>query len=131
MTRFGRFAFVGLLGMGWQLGVLYGLAKCWHAPIATASGVAVEVAVVHNFLWHSRFTWGDRKSNGWRGFARFQIANGAVSLLGNTLLTYSLVEWLRVPPLLAAVLAIAVCALVNFLLADRWVFTHFAVNNTR
>ncbi len=124
--RFGRFNLVGLLGAALQLLLLWLLTECFHAPAAAATSLAVEIVVLHNFVWHERFTWRDRrpKSIGqtlgrlWR----FHAGNGLISLFGNTVLTYFLVERLKTPILPSAIGAIALCSLVNFLLADRWVY---------
>jgi putative flippase GtrA len=55
---------------------------------------------------------------------RFHAGNGLVSLAGNTALMYCLVERLKAPVLPAAMGAIVICSLANFLIADRWVFRH-------
>jgi putative flippase GtrA len=97
-----------------------------HLRDLLAAPLAVELALLHNFAWHERFTWRDRslKNLSQRAIRlwRFHLANGLVSLLGNTLVIYCLVERLKAPVLPSAAAAIALCALANFLLADRWVF---------
>jgi hypothetical protein len=54
---------------------------------------------------------------------RFHAGNGLTSLAGNTVLTYCLVDRLRVPVLPSAMGAIVICSLINFFIADRWVYT--------
>ncbi len=53
---------------------------------------------------------------------RFHAGNGLVSLAGNAILMYCLVERLKAPILPAAIGAIVLCSLANFLIADRWVY---------
>jgi putative flippase GtrA len=95
-------------------------------PEFAAMPLAVEVALLHNFVWHERFTWNDRRFVGLRQRAarlfRFHAGNGVFSISANTLLTWGFVEWLRLPAVPSAVAAIALCAPANFLLADCWVF---------
>lgn len=126
LARFGRFNFVGAGGAAVQLAIFHLLSKYFELSTAASVPIAVEVAVLHNFIWHERFTWRDRSGTAWAGSAvrlfRFQAANGLVSAFGNTAAIYFLVEWLHVPELLAAAGAIAVCAPVNFAVADRWVY---------
>ena len=124
--RFGVFSFVGAVGAVLQV-MLFGLfTKILQLPPAAAMAIAVELVVLHNFVWHDRLTWRDRGAVSLRDRSlrlwRFHLANGAVSLAGNTLLAYWLVQVLRFPVLWSAVLAIAVCAPLNFLAADRWVY---------
>ena len=51
--------------------------------------------MLHNFIWHERWTWRDRagldKSGWWKRLLRFQIANGALSVGGNLALMLFLV----------------------------------------
>lgn len=124
--HFGRFNLVGLLGAALQLLLLHVLTKCFHVPGIGATPLAVEIVVLHNFMWHERFTWRDRQPKRARQviirLVRFHAGNGFISLLGNTVLTYWLVDRLKAPLLPSALGAIAVCAVANFLIADRWVY---------
>lgn len=124
--RFGVFSLVGAVGAVLQV-MLFGLlTKALRLPPAAAMAIAVELVVLHNFLWHDRLTWRDRGVVGFRDRAlrlfRFHVANGLVSLAGNTLLAWWLVQVLKFPAIWSAALGIAVCAPVNFLVADRWVY---------
>ena len=125
-ARFGRFNLVGLCGAGLQLLLFELLSKRSHLPDALAAALAVEFVVLHNFFWHEQFTWRDRGRPGFRPRAlrlfRFHLTNGLLSIAGNALLVHCLVDQLNEPPLPSALAAIALCAPVNFLLADRWVY---------
>ena len=57
--RWLKFNFVGALGIGVQLAALATLTTLGLRYLA-ATALAVETAVVHNFLWHERMTWRDR-----------------------------------------------------------------------
>ena len=50
--------------------------------------------MLHNFLWHVRYTWNDRcgGAHGLRPFLRFQLSNGLVSLAGNVVIMWLLVQ---------------------------------------
>jgi putative flippase GtrA len=125
--RFSRFSAIGVLGSALQVLLFDLFIQGLHLSEVAAAPIAVEIVLLHNFFWHERFTWRDRRAAGrWQRVGRlwrFHAANGLVSLAGNTLLTYWLVEKLRWPALAAMVTAIAACALFNFVLADRCVYT--------
>jgi putative flippase GtrA len=124
--RWLKFNFVGALGIGVQLAALVALTALGLGYLA-ATVLAVEAAVVHNFLWHTRMTWRDRATPLFRNvlgrFLRFQMANGAISLIGNLLMMRLLVGAVHLPVLWANLGAIAACAAVNFVVSERLVFT--------
>jgi len=107
----------------WCLGILNGILKLDYLP---ATALAVEAAVLHNFLWHERFTWADRVSVTRRQallrLVRFNLTTGAVSILGNLLLMRLLVGQAHLPALAANLASIAGCSLVNFLVSEYIVF---------
>ena len=121
--RWLKFNFVGLLGIGVQLLALALLTSWLHVNYLLATALAVEAAVVHNFLWHERFTWPDRVSRArLTQFIRFNLTNGAISILGNVLLMRFFAGMLRTAYLAANLLTIACCSVFNFLASDRYVF---------
>jgi len=128
LMRFGKFSAVGALGAVLQVTLFDSLVRFLDLPGLAAAPFAVEIAVLHNFFWHERFTWRDRRTGG-RGKAlrlwRFHVSNGLVSLAANTALAYWLIEKLHFPALPFAIIAIAVCAPLNFLIADRWVYGRY------
>src|SRR3954469_20693826 len=114
--RFWRFNGVGVIGFAVQLGVLAVLLHVGMHYLA-ATALAVEAAVLHNFLWHEQWTWRDRPAAGRARLSRlwrFHALNGVVSLAGNLLLMRLLVGLLGMPPIPANVAAVLACALVNF-----------------
>jgi putative flippase GtrA len=126
LARLGKFNLVGLLGAALQLLLLYGLTKCLLISPIAATPIAVEVVVLHNFAWHEGFTWRDRELKSRRQriarLWRFHLGNGLTSMFGNTVLVYCLVERLKAPVLPSAIAAIIFCSLINFFVADQWVY---------
>jgi putative flippase GtrA len=83
----------------------------------------VEAAVIHNYFWHERFTWVDRVTgSSLARFAKFNLTTGMFSILGNVVVMRGLVAGAHMNYLLANVLTIATCSLVNFLVSDWFVF---------
>ena len=120
--RFLRFNIVGVLGFGVQLGVLTVLGQLGWTP-AMATFVAVEAAVLHNFVWHERWTWtGARRGSRLGRLARFQLSNGLVSLAVNVALTAMLTAVAGLPLAAANAIAVGACALTNYASAARFVY---------
>ena len=118
-----KFNAVGGMGIGVQLIVLTGLKSGLHMDYLLATALAVEAAVVHNFVWHERFTWAERESkNVALRFLKFNLTAGVFSILGNVLLMALLVDLATMNYLLANLTTIVVCSLCNFVVSDRFVF---------
>lgn len=136
LVRWCKFNFVGGVGILMQFAALFLLKSGLHFPYLGATAIAVEAAVVHNFVWHEQFTWVDRTTAEtlkfgamhphWRRtlrrFVRFNFTTGAVSILGNLALMRVMVGQGHMNYLLANGIAIVLCSLVNFLVSDEWVF---------
>jgi putative flippase GtrA len=122
----GRFIAVGVVGFVVQLAVLAGLTRL-GAPWVAATVMAVEAAIVHNFVWHRSWTWRDRRSEAtglhWLlEFAKFNGGTAVTSLAGNLGVMAIVLSVVNVKPIVANIVAVAVMSAANFLLADRWVF---------
>ena len=120
------FNFVGAMGILVQMGILWGLTSALHLRYLTATALAVEAAVLHNFFWHERWTWADRIAKHNSGvFSRllcFHLTNGALSIAGNLILMTLFVEKAGFHTMHANALSIALCSILNFMLGDRLVF---------
>jgi putative flippase GtrA len=120
-----KFNAVGALGITVQLGVLAFVKSGIGLHYLPATAIAVETAVLHNFVWHERWTWSER-TRSTRGMlkrlARFHVANGVVSICGNLALMWLLVAGVGIGYFVADLLAIATCSIANFWASDRFVF---------
>jgi len=126
LYRWAKFNAIGALGFCIQLSALWFFIVSLKLTSLVATALAVETAVVHNFVWHQFLTWKDRSSEkryDWlkRLFA-FNLTNGAVSLAGNLFFAWLIVGRQRIWLLAANLFAIAVCSLINFVLSDRLIF---------
>ncbi len=130
-VRWLKFNFVGGIGIGVQFAALFVLKGVLHLHYLVATVLAVELAVIHNFIWHEQFTWADRtmaprtlkgRRNSLARLVRFNLANGAVSILGNVSLMTLLVYWGHLHYLVANAIAIALCSVANFAVSETWVF---------
>jgi putative flippase GtrA len=121
--RWLKFNAVGAGGIAVQLATLALLKSGLRLDYLAATALAVEAAVVHNYLWHERFTWADRASgSSWARFAKFNLTTGLFSIGGNVLVMKVLVGMAHLNYFAANILTIATCSIVNFLVSDRFVF---------
>ena len=127
--RVGRwlaFNWVGLLGFGVQLSTLVALTGWLELHYLVATAVAVEAAILHNFVWHERWTWSDRRSRSAMlavgRLARFNAGTAITSIGGNLLLMWLLVGSFGLHYAVANVLSVTLASLANFILCDLLVF---------
>lgn len=122
-----RFNIVSLVGVFVKLAVLHILTAWMYLGLRPATLLAVETAILHNFIWHEVWTWGERTRGAERKFwfsrlLRFNGSTGLVSLIGNVLITDLLVNRFALPVLAANAAAIALCYLANFCLSEWFAF---------
>ena len=123
--RYLAFNAVGAGGFLLQLICLWLLKEALGLHYLMATALAVELALLHNFCWHVRWTWADRPASAGqigRRLMRFNLTNGAVSVLGNLALMTAFVEIGHLHFLPANVLSVLCCSLVNYALSDLVVF---------
>ncbi len=143
ILRFVRFNVVGGLGIVVQLAAVALLVGVLGLHYLVGTALAIELAVLHNFAWHERWTWRDPREgclapapteHGRRPTARavrssvifrclaFHAGNGCVSMLGSLALLPLLVGVVHLHYLAANLVTIAATGLLNFLVSDRLVF---------
>ena len=127
MLHWIKFNVVGVLGFALQSSALFVLTRA--APrfgYLAATAVAVELAVLNNFLWHQRWTWNDRptttKKETLRRLAKFNLTTGTVSIAGNLALMNILVGRFGLPIIGANLASVVTCSILSFILADRIAF---------
>jgi putative flippase GtrA len=124
ITRWWRFNLVGVIGTGVQLGALAAMHRIIPSHYLLETAVAIEITLMHNFIWHMRYTWRMQRKNSeiCAALGRFHVSNGLVSMLGNLVLMRVLVHGAGVPVVAANAVAIAACSVVNFTLGHTWAF---------
>lgn len=122
--RWCKFNLVGAMGIVVQLAALALISRSAAGHYLYATAAAIELTLLHNFVWHLHYTWRDRRD----GFplltplVRFHLSNGLVSMLGNLILVRLLVHHARLPLLVSNLFAILSCSVVNFCLGNHWAF---------
>ena len=134
IVRWLKFNAVGAMGIVVQLLALALLLRIFEFHYLWATLLAVETAVLHNFIWHWRWTWADRRSGGLNHMAatllRFNFSNGMISLFGTVLCTGILTGIFKLNPLLANVLSLGPCCVINYLVSDRLIFMSLNTGET-
>ena len=125
IRHFIRFNVASFAGILVQLATLWLLTSRAGIHYQAATLLAVAAAILHNFVWHWRWTWADRaltRRGAAHAFGLFALTNGAVSLGVNLMAMPLLVAGAGLPPVQANLLAITGAGLANFYLADTVAF---------
>ena len=115
------------MGLGVKFSVLTALVELAGVGYLASTAVAVEAAMMHNFVWHLRWTWRDRSTGSSHRetlmrLVRFQLGTGAVAMLANLLVTRLLVQELAVHYVAANLAATVFAGLANFMVSNFVVF---------
>ena len=125
MMRWLKFNAVGAMGMAVQITTLAVGVHLLELHYILATVLAVEAALLHNFVWHVTWTWpAATGAHRWPpgSLLRFQLITGTVSIAGNTGFMWILVETVQLEPVFANLICIGACSLVNFAVCSRFVF---------
>jgi putative flippase GtrA len=122
--RWGVFNLVAFTGFLLQIGVIAVLTRRFVWPPLAATFVAFELAALQNFVGHASWTWGDRRPASFASWARrywrYQAAQTG-SLAANLAATTALAA-AGLPPEIANVAAVLMCAVPNYLVSEHLVF---------
>lgn len=118
MAKFIKFLLVGGLGVVVNSLALFVLHQLMRLPLVVASLLAVELAIVNNFLWNDRWTFG-RKKRSLRRFFQFNLVScGGLVITTGTL--WVLATHLAAPYLLANLVGIGLATCWNFGINLLW-----------
>lgn len=118
LGQFARFAVVGASGVAVNMAALFVLHGVAGLPLVIASAAAVEVAIVHNFVWNHRWTFG-RRALALVPFLRFNTVSLAGLVIATSIL-WVLVTLGGLHYLVANAAGVGVATCWNFLVNLRW-----------
>lgn len=113
-----RFGLVGASGVAVNTGFLYVYHGLLGWALIPASVLAVEAAIVNNFLWNDRWTFSARDKTPYRFFRFNLVSLGGLAV--NTLVLALVVTVTRIHYLVANLVAIAAAMAWNFAANSRW-----------
>jgi putative flippase GtrA len=135
--RFIKFGIVGGSGVVVNAGLFFVFADYARIDYRIASILAIECAVINNFLWNYFWTWKDRRTDSKRSFVymllKFHLSSGLTAMVVNWGLLVLLTDVLHLHyPVtfmhasdkhISNLIGIACGAIVNFVLGHYWVFS--------
>jgi putative flippase GtrA len=126
LVRWIKFSIAGTAGFAVQIGTLAVLTQFAGLHYLVATVIAVELAILCNFVWHERWTWRDRlatrRRDRWTRLLRFNALTAVTSIAGSVALTAVFVELGALSPIAANVASVIALGVVNFAGANTLVF---------
>ncbi len=122
-----KFGMVGGSGVVVNLGVVALLRFITELPLEIRSLLAIETAIITNFILNYHWTWKDRKSDasGHKRlvFIKFNTSSGLIAFIFNYLPLLLFVNLLGWNEDLSNIIGIGVASLANFLISHFWIIT--------
>ena len=118
---------VSWVGMGVNTLCLYLFKGVWRIPIIPASLMAIEIAIVHNFVWYRYWAWGDRTEAGsrppfFRQLVIYNAATGLVDLTVNVSILWLLYKVFGVHYLIANIIGMILGPFFKFWINEKLIF---------
>lgn len=121
-----KFNLVGWLGMVVNSGCLYFFKGILGVPLIPASLLSIEIAIIHNFIWHRYWTWKDRKSDHPLPFLKqlivYNLMTGLVDLVVNVTILWVLTTFFGVYYLIANIAGMIMGPFIKFWLNEKIIF---------
>lgn len=122
IIRFLKFSLVGGSGVVVNWGGLWFLVTVFGLSKVFSKALAIEISIVNNFIWNNLWTWQERRRDPlFLRLVKYNLATISTSALGD-FLTFFVLYKAGIHYLVAGAAGIAVAVLINFFLADKWVF---------
>ncbi len=127
--RFITFTLVGISGIFVNNLILFYAKEYLYVPLAIASLIAIQVAIINNFIWNHRFTWTDREMKGFNairtGLIKFTMVSWIAGGL-NWVILLLLTHFAGLHYIVANLIAIFIASILNYFLNDLWTFRNKA-----
>jgi dolichol-phosphate mannosyltransferase len=122
-----RYMVVSWIGMVVNTACLYLFKGVLRIPIIPASMMAIEIAIIHNFVWYRNWAWRDRREQKtqlpfFRQLLLYNVATGLVDLLVNVSILWLLYRFFGVYYLIANIIGMILGPFIKFWLNDKIIF---------
>ncbi len=126
MSKIIKFGLVGISGVGVNQGILWLLVEQVSLDYKIASIIAIECAIISNFMLNNLWTWQEIRCKSWGQYGtrllKFNLSSGITALLFNWLTLILLTEYVGIHYLIANIMGIVCAAFFNFIISHYWTF---------
>jgi len=126
LRRFARFCLVGASGVLVNMGLLWVLTELAGLYYLLSSVIAVETAIVNNFVWNDVWTFHDRRQPGWLERLKRLVKFNAVSAGGlciNVAVLWLFTDQFGFHYMVANLVGVAAATMWNFFANMKWTWS--------
>lgn len=127
VSRFLKFCIVGASGVVVNMFFFWFFYKKLGIYSLIASLLAIQLAIINNFLWNDKWTWKEKRKPGigefFKRLTKFAFASNLVSASGNLLGVFVFLNLLKWHYLFSNFLAISLGVVLNFLVNHYWTYS--------
>jgi len=120
VIKFAKYGFVGVLGLGVDMGVFYLMNNKLGINYAVSNVVSSSLAVIHNFIWNSYFTFKVTDSKLKRFISFYLIA--LVGMVISTGLLALFIDVLKMDAMISKLIAVLIVAFIQFFFNKKLTF---------
>lgn len=128
IIRLMKFGIVGVSGVVVNQGMLMLLREITPFSLEVRSPIAIEVAIISNFILNNYWTWKDRKVDSKVGiafrFLMFNLSSGGTAFFFNYLPLLFMVHTMHLHEDMSNIIGIVLAAGFNFLISHFITFRH-------
>ena len=121
-----KFGIVGISGVFINSGLLIIFTELLKVDYRISSLTAIEVSILNNFLWNSKWTWKDNKTYGYKNgiqrLLKFHTSCIITAFFINFGLLVILTELFHIPYWFSNIVGIAIGSIINYFVSHSWVF---------
>ncbi len=126
LKRILSFQFIGWIGTGVNLAVLWLCYDVLSWPLLVSGALAIEVAIIHNFVWYYFWTWNDRVAFTVRDFLtlfiRYNIFTAAIDFIIRLGILWILTEYYGVHYIISDIVGMFIAPLLKYITNDAYIF---------
>jgi dolichol-phosphate mannosyltransferase len=125
--RLAKFGLVGTWGFVVNMSILWFLTEMGGLYYLLSSIVAVEIALINNYVLNDLWTWHDRGKSGKREYLKRMLKyhiTASAAMLTNISILWFFTELVGIYYLTSNIFGILCGAALNFFVNDRWTFRH-------
>lgn len=126
LKRILSFQFIGWIGTAVNLAVLWLCYDVLDWPLLVSGALAIEVAIIHNFVWYYFWTWNDRVVYTLRDFltlfVRYNIFTAAIDFFIRLGILWVLTEYFGIHYIISDIAGMFIAPLLKYITNDAYIF---------